>query len=168
MLSHKVLDFYLKFTSCRLDLVGCIPTTLCRELEIARQRAPLAARIDLSCAYWRSFIQSFTRGDLVSVARAIFLDLSETSDGNTAKLNKYDMLETNLELLDQMAGDIYSHSVDADPSGRSRACQIAKKLEKSAVRVSEVISELIIFRRDSVDCLQTMARTPGVLVYQLV
>ncbi len=53
------------------------------------------------------------------MARAIFLDLSETSDSDTAKLNKYDMLETNLEHLDQMAGNVYRHSADADPSGRS-------------------------------------------------
>ncbi len=151
-----------------MDLVGCIPIILCQELEIARRRAPPTACFDLSCTYWRMFIQSFTHGDLASVARAIFLDLSETSDSDTAKLNKYNMLETNLEHLDQMASNIYRHSADADPSGRSRACQIAKNLEKSAVRVSEAISELIIFRRDSADCLQTMARTPGVLVYQLV
>ncbi len=56
------------------------------------------------------------------LARAVFHDLCEMPDDEAAKFKEYEMLETNLELTEQMINDVYRHALDDDPAGRSGAC----------------------------------------------
>jgi len=151
----------------RLDLVDCIPSTLCCELRSARRLAPLASRVEFSCTFWNSFLQSFTRGGLVSVVRTIFHDLSEMSDDDVVKSVAYAKLETNLELTEQMINDVFRHAADTDPSGRGGSYRFALDVYKRAQRVSEAICELIILRRGSAESLVSVASLPGALACSL-
>ncbi len=147
---------------------GCIPTILCDELDVACQDAPDASQVDRSCSFWMSFLTSFTRGDLVSLARSVYRDLSEMSDEEEAKFAAYRRLEASLDETERIISQVSRHALDTDPSGRSTEYYHAKHSEKKIQHISEVIGELIIFRRDSLECLQQMAVLEGCLVYKVV
>ncbi len=117
-----VTQLYNSFSSdyfyTRLRLIGVVPTILCKELKAARRGSPLALRVEDSLRFWDKFLNSFTQGDLVLLARAVFHDLCEMPDDEAAKFKEYEMLETNLELTEQMINDVYCHALDDDPAGR--------------------------------------------------
>lgn len=150
-----------------LDIPGCIPTTLTGELDLASQDAPVETELDAGCTFWRSFLQAFTRGDIVAMAHTIFHDLSEMSDSDETKSNAYKSLEHSLEEMEHKIGLVFHQAMDADPRGQGGAYHFASHLNKKVEHISMVICELIYLRRDGLDCLLRNVRK-GSLVYKLM
>ncbi len=68
-----------------MKIPGCIPSSLAQDIEDALLLAPDPKQVDDGCTYWRTFIQSFTRDNLVALARTIFFDLFKMADNDYVK-----------------------------------------------------------------------------------
>ncbi len=146
---------------------GYILSTLSEELVSAHHRASNIAELRALCIYWRRTIRSFSRGHFVELARTVFDDLLEMSDDDEVKFDAYAALVDVLDDTEDTMHDILRRALNADPSGRGSthhfACQTYKKVEK----ISEVLQEMIYFRRDGLECLIRNAQqgAPGVQVH---
>jgi len=151
----------------RVKIPGCIPSSLAQDIEDALLLAPDPKQVDDGCTYWRTFIQSFTRDNLVALARTIFFDLFKMADNDYVKDRAYTRLAKKLYTMEKTVHSIFRNALDADPHGRGSAYHFAEHLDKKAEHLSEVIREMIYYRQDGIDCLVGKAQR-GDLVYRLM
>ncbi len=89
------------------------------------------------------------------------------SDDDEVKFDAYAALVDVLDDTEDTMHDILRRALNADPSGRGSAhrfaCQTYKKVEK----ISEVLQEMIYFRRDGLECLIRNAQQ-GALEYRFM